>query len=162
MDSLRRVFRAIRVASRSYEKTIGVSAAQLFVLQKLNTPKAISLNELAQKTYTHQSSVSVVVSRLVSRGFVEKKTSSHDSRAVELSLTNAGREALSKSPATVQDSLLEGIQKLSPQNQKTLAKLFAKWVSESGIDRVHPASMFEEDEGGEIADATSNEDFSVE
>jgi len=53
---------ALRVSSRAAERDVGLSAAQLFVLDRLaGADQALCVNELAQRTLTHQSSVSVVV-----------------------------------------------------------------------------------------------------
>ena len=63
LDAIRRVVRTLREASRHSEKAAGISAAQLFVLQRLAGTGGLSVNELAARTLTHQSSVSVVVSK---------------------------------------------------------------------------------------------------
>src|SRR5215217_2732988 len=60
LDAIRRIVRVLRVSSRAAEKQVGLSGAQLFVLHKLEDAPALSLNELADRTRTHQSSVSVV------------------------------------------------------------------------------------------------------
>src|SRR5437763_1011424 len=59
MDAIRRIVRVLRVSSRACEKQVGLSGAQLFVLHKLEEAPALSLNQLADRTRTHQSSVSV-------------------------------------------------------------------------------------------------------
>src|SRR6185312_321205 len=63
LDSIRRIVRLLREGTRASEDAVGLSAAQLFVLQKLDPAVPLSLTELAARTLTHQSSVSVVVSR---------------------------------------------------------------------------------------------------
>src|SRR3954449_11206732 len=75
MDAIRRIVRVLRVSSRAAEKQGGLSGAQLFVLHKLADAPALSLNELADRTRTHQSSVSVVVQRLVDRELVARARS---------------------------------------------------------------------------------------
>ena len=72
MNAVRSIVRAFRVNTRAIELKMGISLAQLFVLQQLTERPADSLNELAERTATHQSSVSVVVRRLVERGFVSR------------------------------------------------------------------------------------------
>src|SRR4051812_48287672 len=89
LNSLRHIVRSLRVSSRDAEQRVGLSGAQLFVLQCLPRQSPCSVNELAAATATDQSSVSVVVSRLVLRGYVKRVTSKLDRRAVELSLTPA-------------------------------------------------------------------------
>src|SRR5438105_26745 len=78
LDSIRRIVRALRLADRAAEKRLGLSGAQLFVLHKLAVGPALSLNELADRTLTHQSSVSVVVQRLVKRKLAARARSGKD------------------------------------------------------------------------------------
>src|SRR3569832_1835729 len=68
MNAIRSIVRALRINTRAIESQMGMSLAQLFVLQQLAERPANSLNELADRTATHQSSVSVVVRRLVGGG----------------------------------------------------------------------------------------------
>src|SRR5262252_5667928 len=91
MNGVRHIVQALRESSRAAERQAGVSGAQLFVLHTLSDAPAVTMNELAAKTYTHQSSVSTVVSRLVERGLVIRRPSAADGRRRELSLTPSGR-----------------------------------------------------------------------
>src|SRR5919205_3061303 len=91
MDGIRAVVRALRLNTRAIEKQLGISLAQLWVLQILAERPAESLNELAIATATHQSSVSVVVRRLVERELVTRSTAQSDKRRVRIELTDAGR-----------------------------------------------------------------------
>ena len=70
LDAVRHVVQALRESSRLAERQVGLTGAQLFVLQKLAESPALSVNELAERTHTHQRSVSTVVSRLVDRRLV--------------------------------------------------------------------------------------------
>jgi DNA-binding transcriptional ArsR family regulator len=78
LDGVRRIVQALRASSRWAERHVGLSGAQLFVLQKLAETPAISVNELAERTHTHQSSVSAVISRLAELGLVTRKRSAAD------------------------------------------------------------------------------------
>src|SRR6187402_3909062 len=84
LNSLRQIVRSLRVSSRAAEQRVGISGAQLFVLQCLARQSPCSVNELAERTATDQSSVSVVVSRLVALGHVRRVTSKTDRRSVDL------------------------------------------------------------------------------
>src|SRR5580765_205281 len=94
MNAVRSIVRAFRVNTRAIELKMGISLAQLFVLQQLTERPADSLNELADRTATHQSSVSVVVRRLVDRGLVTRVASSADRRRVQIALTPDGEAML--------------------------------------------------------------------
>src|SRR5690242_5952308 len=84
MDALRRIVRALRVSARAAEKHLGISAPQLFVLHQLADHAGLSIGELARRAVTDQSSVSVVVSRLTTRGLAVRRTSMRDGRRAEV------------------------------------------------------------------------------
>src|SRR4051794_17364807 len=102
LDAIRRIVQALRESSRLAERHVGLTGAQLFVLQKLAEAPASSVNTLAARTHTHQSSVSAVVARLVEQGLVRRAPSTTDGRSVELSLSASGRRALDGAPDLAQ------------------------------------------------------------
>ncbi|MFL5815701.1 MAG: MarR family winged helix-turn-helix transcriptional regulator [Bdellovibrionia bacterium] len=145
MDSIRKIVRSLRLASSAAEKDLGLNAAQLFVLQQLTEGQRLSINEIAARTHTHQSSVSVVVGRLHDQGLVSRAPSSEDGRRMEVSLTTKGRNLCKKAPRAAQENMLGAISALTPEEQKTLAVLLDKLVRGSSFDR-EPASLFFEDD----------------
>src|SRR5512143_1193871 len=146
MNAVRSIVRAIRINTRAIELRMGISLAQLFVLQQLAEHPADSLNDLADRTATHQSSVSVVVRRLVDAGLVTRTASPADRRRVQIALTETGRQKLAQAPRTVQVTLVDGLKSMEPQQRRTLADLLEKWVHASGIDLTSPPPMLMEDE----------------
>ncbi|MDE3052765.1 MAG: MarR family transcriptional regulator [Gemmatimonadota bacterium] len=149
MNSVRSIVRALRVSSRMIEGKMGISGAQLFVMQQLAERPAHSLNELADRTATHQSSVSVVVRRLVDHGYVSRTTADADRRRVELALTDKGRHVLAGAPTTVQVKLLRGARTLSAGERKSLAHLLQTWVRAAGIEDSAPPLLGEDSEPNE-------------
>src|ERR1700735_1898970 len=102
LNDLRLLVRELRVSARDAEKRLGISGAQLFVLQCLGEDEVLSMNELAERTHTDQSSVSVVVSRLVERELVERTPSAEDPRRAEVPLTPTGRRMVRFAPEATQ------------------------------------------------------------
>jgi DNA-binding MarR family transcriptional regulator len=144
MDSIRRVVQALRVSSRAAEQVVGLSGAQLFVLQRLASSEAMSINDLAEATATHQSSVSVVVRRLVEEGMVRRIASGEDGRRAHVSLTPKGRRRLQRAPGAAQDRLIEGLQRLTGPDRRALARLLERLVRGMGLED-QPAAMFFEE-----------------
>lgn len=144
LDAIRQLVRSLRESSREAEKRVGISGAQLFVLQTLARGAALSLNELAAATATHQSSVSVVVSRLVKRSLVARGRSSTDGRRLELTLTKAGRALIRRAPRVAQQQLFDGLRRHSPSEMKTLATSLRRLVARMGITDRKPSMFFEE------------------
>ena len=109
IDSLRSIVRELRLAGRVAEQALGLSSAQLFILQALSETSELSINELAERTFTHQSSVSMVVARLVTSKLVVRKTTKTDGRKASVSLTAAGRAMLKRSPDAGQARLITAL-----------------------------------------------------
>lgn len=144
LNSLRQIVRSLRISSRNAEQQVGLSGAQLFVLQCLSTRSRCSVNELAAITATDQSSVSVVVSRLVTSGFVKRIASQSDRRRVELSLTSAGRALLGRAPEAAQERLLGALAKLPKAERQQLAGLLRRLVELAQVAEESPSLFFEE------------------
>jgi DNA-binding MarR family transcriptional regulator len=153
MNAIRSIVRALRVNTRAIEVQLGISLAQLFVLQQLAEKPAESLNELAERTATHQSSVSVVVRRLVERGLVTRTAAPADKRRVQIALTDAGKNMLRGAPPTVQVNLLEGMRRMRPEQRTLLANLLEAWVTAAGIDLAAPPMMFEDEPDAHVANS---------
>jgi DNA-binding MarR family transcriptional regulator len=152
LDALRRIVRDLRLGSREAERDAGLSGAQLFVLQALAGGRAASLNELAERTHTDQSSVSVVVRRLADRKLVARKPSRLDARRIELSVTRAGQRMLARCPEPMQARLLGAIGRLEGTERDALTRGLAALVREMGIEAAAPQMFFEEPQKGTADD----------
>ena len=145
LDAIRRIISVLRRSSRLAESEVGIGGAQLFVLQQLATAPARSINELAERTYTHQSSVSVVVRRLVKQGLVERWPAPDDRRRRELRLTRAGKRLVARAPVPAQIRLINAFRALSLSQLRTLARLLDQLVHRMGASAEPPAMLFAEE-----------------
>jgi DNA-binding MarR family transcriptional regulator len=141
MNSLRRVVRALSASSRALPESGGVSGAQLFVLRQIADAPGASVRELAARTFTGQSTVSEVVSRLVERGLVERGTSDKDARQTMLTLTPKGRRLMVRSDITAQERLAAALDSLYAGEREALAHGLERWLEAAGLAET-PASMF--------------------
>jgi len=146
LQALRRLVRALRLADRAAESRLGLSAAQLFVLERLAEGPVASMAELARRTLTDASSVSVVVQRLTERGLVVRATSQDDARRTTLRLSSAGKRLLGSAPRSPQADLLTSLQQLNAGERKELERLLERVVRAMGIDDSSPPPMLFEGE----------------
>lgn len=144
MDCLRQIVHALETGSRAAQRKLGLSGAQLFILETLAVSSVMSVNELASKSRTHQSSVSVVVSRLVQAKLVRGMRSASDARRVELTVTSLGRRLLKTDLVTPQRRLSASLNRLSPERLAQLRVLLEEVVSLSEMDSGIPPMFFEE------------------
>jgi DNA-binding MarR family transcriptional regulator len=120
IDSIRVLVKALRDSGRDAEQKLGITSAQLYVLQALRDRPA-SINELAARTYTHQSSVSMVVARLVDSRLVTRTAARGDARKLSISLTPAGRSLVKKAPDAAQTRLISALRAMSKNDLKALS-----------------------------------------
>ena len=132
LDALRSIVRELRLASREAEQRVGVHGAQLHALRQLADGPSTSLTELAERTHTDISSVSVVVSRLVEQGLVARKSADDDRRRLSLGLTARGRAVLRKAPEAGMSRLLQAASQLSDREVRAVASGLSKLVN--GLD----------------------------
>jgi DNA-binding MarR family transcriptional regulator len=144
LDSLRRVVGALRRSAAVAEQEVGLSGAQLFVLHRLGETPGLSLNDLASRTHTHQSSVSVVVSRLVERGLVVREASAEDRRRVVIALTAAGRRLQRRAAEPAQARMVAAIARMPASDRRALDRTLAELVRGMGV--AGPAPLFFEGE----------------
>ena len=145
MISLRRIVRMLRLADRGVQATHGLSAAQLFVLHNLATAPASSVADLAALTFTDQSSVSTVVSRLVDGGLVVRAVSATDKRRVELSLTAAGRAAARGATELPQTKIVDAVRTMSPTRQVEIVRALGALSTAIGADEIDARMLFEDE-----------------
>ncbi len=144
-DSIRRLVRLLRLTDRAAQSELGLSAAQLFVLHELGKTPSLSLSTLAEKTRTDQSSVSVVISRLVESGYVTRDRDRRDARRLVLNLTKNGRAVVEKSPPVAQQRIIEVLDRLPANERKRFADTFTRIIEELGEARGVAPMLFEED-----------------
>jgi DNA-binding MarR family transcriptional regulator len=130
LNSIRLLVRALRVFDREAQKRYGLSAAAMFILHALHDVAApVSLNELAERTATDQSSASVVVQRLVDAGYVSRTPRPEDRRHVELRLTPRGRTLIRNTPPPAQERILAAVAAMPRADQRRFADLFEQFVA---------------------------------
>lgn len=148
LNGFRRILRSLRIASGEAQATVGLSAAQLFVLGHLSGTDVLSINELAERTLTDRSSVAAVVERLVERGLVARSRAADDRRRAAIHITTAGRKLLAAAPAAPTARLIAGLDALDDAELVEFAKLMSRLVDAMGLETA-PATMLFEHEAGE-------------
>lgn len=145
LNAIRRIVRVLRESSVRAERRVGISGAQLFVLQNLADARTMSVNELAARSLTHQSTVSVVVRKLAARGLVAKARAAEDGRRVELTVTAKGRALLARAPDAAQGRLIDGVRRLAAADRRTAARILRR-LAASVEATPQETVMFFEDE----------------
>jgi DNA-binding MarR family transcriptional regulator len=144
-DGLRRIVQMLRLSTHVIERRHGMTGAQLFVLQQLSRSPGLSLRELAMATRTDPSSVSVVVSRLSARGFVERKKASDDARRAVVRLSAKGAALLVSAPEPAQSQLMRALEGLPRPEVARFGVTLDRVARSMGASRGSAPMFFEED-----------------
>lgn len=143
LSGVRRLERGLRLAARDAERATGLSAAQLFLLEKLAEAEASSIGDLAARTHTDRSSVSVLVDRLSAAGLVKRSPSSDDRRRSQTRITARGRSVLNRAPLSPTAALVRALTGMPAAKVRQLAAALAVLNDKLGYTK---ATMLFEDE----------------
>jgi len=116
LTALRRVIRATDLHSKHLEKTSGLTAPQLLLMQMLRNGE-VTAGQLARQMSLSQATVTTIIDRLENRGLVQRRRSADDRRKVYAALTEAGIKALEGAPRPLQDHFVQRFQKLQEWEQ---------------------------------------------
>ena len=125
MDGIRRFVRMLRIADHAGQSKHGLSSAQHVVLRELAKGPALSISEIADRTRTDQSSVSVVVGRLVEAGYVVRRRNPEDARRRELTLTEQGIAITKQWPGPVEEQIADLIGRLPAMERFAFVSVLA-------------------------------------
>ncbi len=144
LRALRTLVASLSRSARSIEWRTGFTNAQLFLLRQLATADALSVNELAQRAHTNQSTVSSVLGRIVRAGLVDRARSTDDGRRVDLSLTPKGRRLLRRAPVPPTEALFDALQSLTDREARSLATGLAALLETLGLESGQAPMLFED------------------
>lgn len=129
LSSIRRMVRAVDVYSRKLSTQFGVTVPQLVCMMKLSESGPLTVKQLASEVYLSPSVVVGIVDRLEKQGIARRERSVVDRRLVGVSLTDKGKEIVSKSPSPLQDNLVNAISELPELECATIALSLEKIVT---------------------------------
>ncbi|MDA8686607.1 MarR family transcriptional regulator [Robiginitalea sp.] len=103
-------------------KPFGVSMQQFNVLRILRGQKGTpsNLNTLNERMITRMSNTTRLVDKLLERGYVSRTVCASNRRKIEIMLTSAGSDVLSKMDTVVREVEHELMQNMTEEEMKTL------------------------------------------
>jgi DNA-binding MarR family transcriptional regulator len=131
LETLMKFRLVINSAKRHYawvEKQCGVSGAQMWLLWELSESPGMRASDLASTMAIHQSTVSNLLDRLESDGFITRDRSSQDRRVVTLYLTRSGGALVKRAPKPACGILPDALRRLDPKDLQSLESHLAKLI----------------------------------
>lgn len=118
--ALRRILRATELYARDLAHAVGLTPAQLRVLQIVDEKDSVTPKTLATQMGVSQATVSALVDKLVARGLVERLPSNEDRRQTNVTVTKDGRERLEDAPDALQQRYVRAFKKMADWEQAQL------------------------------------------
>jgi DNA-binding MarR family transcriptional regulator len=115
LAKLRQILRNTNMEVRSTKVRGGLTGAQLWTLCEIKKRPGISVTALAAAMALHQSTVSNLIDKLMSRHLVRRRRDDADGRVAHLFLTSGGERAASGLRNRQRGALLEVLEELSPK-----------------------------------------------
>ena len=112
VNSVRRMLSAVDCYSHQLKSAFGITGPQLGALRLVDRHPQMPLGELSGQMYLHISTVSGIVDRLESGGYLTRRRSDDDRRNVLLQLTMKGKRTIAQAPPSSFGAMLGGLERL--------------------------------------------------
>lgn len=145
LNRIRQLVRALRSFDKQAQSRFGLGAAQMFILHVLRNDGELSLNEVADRAATDQSSASLAVGKLVTEGYVRRSVSEEDRRQVRLSLTPKGRGLVKRAPPAAQERIMESVRAMTAADRAHLMSLLDRLMAGLTLEDGRTPMLFQDD-----------------
>lgn len=124
-----------RIKQESSPSLAGITPSQVAMLKRLADSKGLSVTELAAAEHVSQQAITQRLALLKPTGYVIQDKDPRDARRKIVTITRTGIRALTDMAELEQSWLAEAVDKLSPDDQATLARATAIMERLAGSDR---------------------------
>lgn len=129
----RRVLRNAPMANQKklYGLTLRQSAAvNQVMLLMTNYPQGITLKNLSDKMQMHPSAASIMVDKMVNKGFLERTENPNDRRTVCIRISAKGKEIITATRTLLKEEIEKYASVLTPEEEAQLVQIAAKLKSQ--------------------------------
>lgn len=106
----------------------GINLVCLRTLSILHIENGLTINEIASRTFTEQSSASRAIEAMVTQGLVERRIPAHDQRRREVILTDCGLEQLQRCWPAMNDFIEMLYRGTSQSDREICRKILAQML----------------------------------
>jgi DNA-binding MarR family transcriptional regulator len=126
MISVRKIVRAVNLESKRVEKNLGISIPQLLTLKHLNEQHDYksTMRRLRVFLSLNASTVTGIVARLESKGYIARLPDPNDKRSTPIVLTSKGNELIKKSNESLHERISKNLDRISDEEYLTIVNSF--------------------------------------
>lgn len=145
--NIRKILRSINLESKRVQKEYGISIPQYLCLNYLNQLpeyKATS-TQIKKHLNLNASTVTGIISRLESRGYIAKLANQKDKRSTFIYLTALGEKTVNSIPALLHEKLSEKLKKLPKSDLSKVQNSLNLLVEFMGVEDLDASPLITSD-----------------
>jgi DNA-binding MarR family transcriptional regulator len=128
----------LQSVSKQMEARLGLTVPQRMTLLLVGSTPGIMASEIARLLHLHPATVSGILRRLESAGYLRKSSDESDARRVHLSLTPRGAQANANRAGTFEGAVRRVLQRLSAAELQAADKVLTALAAElRGVAAAH-------------------------
>lgn len=141
--ALRRILRATEFNSRQLASQSGLTPSQLIVLQVVSSQQKVTPSAVAQAASLSQATVTSLVDKLETRGFVTRRRDTEDRRRVWIEPTKAGKATVAAAPDLLQEQFRSRFEKLADWEQALVLTGLERVSALMGAEAIDAAPLLD-------------------
>lgn len=136
MISVRKIVRAINLESKRVEKNFGISIPQLLTLKHLKEKPdyKTTMRSLREFLSLNASTVTGIVSRLETKGYIARLPDPTDKRSTPIVLTSKGDELIKKTNLSLHEKISKNLEALSEEEYGAIVGSFQTIINFLNIE----------------------------
>jgi DNA-binding MarR family transcriptional regulator len=136
MISVRKIVRAINLESKRVEKNFGISIPQLLTLKHLKEKPDYKTTMRSWREFLslNASTVTGIVSRLETKGYIARLPDPSDKRSTPIVLTSKGDDLIKKTNLSLHEKISKNLEALNEEEYSAIVESFQTIINFLNID----------------------------
>ena len=136
MISVRKIVRAINLESKRVEKNFGISIPQLLTLKHLKEKPdyKTTMRSLREFLSLNASTVTGIVSRLETKGYIARLPDPSDKRSTPIVLTSKGDDLIKKTNLSLHEKISKNLEALNEEEYSAIVESFQTIINFLNIE----------------------------
>jgi len=145
---IRKIVRSVNLESKKIQKEYGVSIPQILSLEYLNRSENFQSTQRELRDYLNlnSSTVTGIINRLESRGFLARLPKREDKRTTHIVMTSKGSELLKKTPSLLHEKLTRKLENVSEDHTHDINEALNLIIHYLGIDDIDASPVITVDD----------------
>ena len=144
--ALRQITRAIGLHSKQLMKEYGLTTPQILILKATETLGNPTLRSIADAVNLTSATVSIILDKLILKGYLTKAKDQIDRRKSLIKLTSTGKEVLLASPKPLQSHFIQQLESLEPWEQMQMLSCLQRVATMMKAHHIEAAPILFDDD----------------